>query len=267
MIPRKRRSPLLLAVFVGVTLILGCQPQNTTMQSVSANDSILRVGISANAPPFAFKQGGKITGLEPALAALLGDFLEKKIVFVEVPWEKQFDYLNSGKTDIVMSGMSITQQRSLAVDFTKPYLRSGQIMLVRAEDRQRFLSGVESLLNTNYRIGTVANTVSDVFISSTINGADETAFERSQDAVDALIKNEIDAFVYDAPIICYYAARHQNDKVVPILTMATEEYIGWAVRKNDTALIEQVNTFIDTIKDQGELEREINYWIPYLNNS
>lgn len=267
MIPRKLRSTLVLVAFIGVILTSGCQPQGTTMQSVSTNDSILRVGISANAPPFAFKQAGKVTGLEPALAEKLGDFLEKKVVFVEVPWEKQFDYLNSGKTDIIMSGMTITEQRSLSVDFAKPYLRSGQIMLVRTEDRQRFSTGVESLLNTNYRIGTVANTISDVFISATINGANETAFEKSQDAVDALIKNKIDVFVYDAPIICYYAARHQNDKVIPILTMATEEYIGWAVRKNDTALLTQINKFIDTIDSQGDLQREIDYWIPYLTNS
>lgn len=232
---------------------------------VIEEEAVLRVGVSTNAPPFAFRQGGRITGLEPALALRLGDYLDKKIELIEVPWDKQIDYLNDGKTDIIMSGMTITKQRSFLVNFSKPYLRSGQIMLVRLEDKQRFATGVESLLNTNYRIGTVADTVSDLYVTATINQANEIVFDASQEAVDALIENEIDAFIYDAPIICYYAARHQQDKLVPILSMATEEYLGWAVRKNDAELLRQVNQFVDTIDREGVLQEEISYWIPYLN--
>ena len=132
------------------------------------------------------------------------------------------------------------------------------------EDRRRFGTGVESLMNTNYRIGTVADTVSDFFVTTAINGANEIVFKTSQDAVDALIKKEIDAFVYDAPIVCYYAARHQNDQLAPVLSMATEEYIGWAVRKGDTELLTKVNEFLETMRSQGQLKEEIQYWIPYL---
>jgi ABC-type amino acid transport substrate-binding protein len=106
--------------------------------------------------------------------------------------------------------------------------------------------------------------VSDFFVTSAINDANEIVFKTSQEAVDALINNEIDAFVYDAPIVSYYAARHQNDKLAPVLTMATEEYIGWAVRKGDTELLSKVNEFLDSLKSQGKLKEEIQYWIPYL---
>ncbi len=248
---------LILLVFSG-----GCQP--TSAPPVQPSEPTLRIGISANAPPFAFRQGGEIIGLEPALAVKLGDYLDMPIQFVEVPWDQQIEFLNQGKTDIIMSGMTITKTRSSVVDFTTPYLRSGQILLVRMEDRLRFSTGVESLLNTNYRIGTVADTISDYFVTTAINGAKEVVFKTSQKAVEALINNEIDAFVYDAPIVCYYAARHQNDKLIPILTMATEEYIGWAVRKNDNELLTRVNAFLESYQNQGQLQNEIKYWIPYL---
>ncbi|MGI9536374.1 MAG: transporter substrate-binding domain-containing protein [Desulfocapsaceae bacterium] len=240
----------------------GCQP--TSVAPVQQSEPTLRIGISANAPPFAFRQGGEITGLEPALAIKLGEYLDKPIQFVEVPWDQQIEALNQGKTDIIMSGMTITKTRSSVVDFTTPYLRSGQILLVRMEDRLRFSTGVDSLLNTNYRIGTVADTISDYFVTTAINGANEVVFKTSQKAVEALIGKEIDAFIYDAPIVCYYAARHQNDKLIPILTMATEEYIGWAVRKNDNELLASVNAFLESYKNQGQLQNEIKYWIPYL---
>ncbi len=259
------RLVLAFAAVAASFITAGCGPQDSAKTAGSPLEPELRVGITTNAPPFAFRQAGSIAGLEPALAALLGDFLGKRITFVEVPWEKQLDYLNSGKTDIVMSGMSITRQRSALVNFSKPYLRSGQIMLVRLEDQQRFSTGVESLLNSSYRIGTVADTVSDLFVTAAINGAHEIVFDKPQDAVDALIRKDIDTFVYDAPIICYYAARHQQDQLIPILTMATEEYIGWAIRSGDSDLLALVNEFIDQISSRGDLQREINYWIPYLN--
>jgi len=250
---------------VFLVLAIGCQQNLQTKSDLSPVDnSVLRVGITANAPPFVFKQAGAITGLEPSLALKLGKQLNKEVKFIEVPWDKHFDYLNDGKTDIIMSGMTITKQRSYLVNFSKPYLRSGQIMLVRMEDMQRFGSGMDSILNTNHRIGTVSDTVSDFFVSAAINGANEIAHKSPQDAVDALIKKEIDVFIYDAPIVCYYAAKHQKDKLAPILEMGTEEYIGWAVRKNDTKLLQEVNSFIETMDNQGLLNQEINYWIPYL---
>ena len=263
--PRKYSRILLLVAVIASLFLSSCQPQSTTVRSASQPGTELRVGITANAPPFAFKQAGTITGLEPAFAALLGEYLGKKVTLVEVPWEKQFDFLNSGKTDIIMSGMTITRQRLMSVNFSKPYMRSGQIMLVHAKDRQLFARGIESLMNKNYRIGTVTGTASDLFISATINGANEIPFKEPQEAVNALIAHDIDTFVYDAPVVCYYAASHQQQKLLPVMVMGTEEYLGWAVRKNDTELLARLNQFVDHLDGQGTLRQEIDYWIPYFN--
>ena len=245
---------------------VGCSPVavDTSATAQGAKENILRVGVSANAPPLIYKKNNKLTGLEVAFAFKLGDYLDKKIVFVEVPWDKQLSYLNDGKTDIVMSGMTITKERSYIADFTTPYMRSGQIMLVRMEDRRRFSGGIGTLLNPSYKIGSVADTVSDFFITSTIAKPNVSYFKNSQKAVNALIRKEIDVFVYDAPIVCYYAAMHQSDKLVPILAMGTEEYLGWAVRKEDNELLQGANAFIDSLQQQDLLEQEIKNWIPYL---
>ena len=230
-----------------------------------ADADTLRVGVSTNAPPIIFKQNGTITGLEAAFAQKLGLFLNRKIVFVEVPWIKQIDYLNEGKTDIIMSGMTITPQRKYLVDFITPYLRSGQIMLVRMEDLNKFSNGITDVMNRNYRVGTVSDTTGDFFVTEAIAKVNEINFKTSQEGVAALINKNIDVLVYDAPMVCYYAAVYQSEKLVPILVMATEEYLSWAVRKNDANLKERLNLFMKTITENGELTKEINYWIPYLN--
>lgn len=257
----------LILILLAVVLVLsGCKKNVQDISDTSKDDNrqILRVGVSTNAPPLIYQENGQITGLESVLAEKLGNYLNRRIVFVEVPWKKQLDYLKDGKTDIVMSAMTITKKRSFLVDFTIPYMRSGQIMLVRMEDSQRFSTGITSVMNTDYRIGTVRNTTGDFFVSSAINGANETVFSISEQAVESLIRGKIDVFVYDAPMICYYAAQSEADKLVPILAMGTEEYLAWAIRKSDIDLKNQVNAFLKSFKESGELQQEIKRWIPYL---
>ncbi len=75
---------------------------------IEADPGILRVGVSPDAPPLIFKQNDKISGLEAEMAMALADYLEKTAVFVEVPWEDQIPALLDNRTDIIMSGMSVT---------------------------------------------------------------------------------------------------------------------------------------------------------------
>lgn len=247
--------------------ISGCRTVSDGMNAAApqTDKDTLRVGVSTNAPPIIYRQNDKVTGLEAALAQKLGLFLDKKIVFVEVPWAQQIEYLNQGKTDIIMSGMTITSQRKYLVDFITPYLRSGQIMLVRLEDRHKFLNGITDVMNKNYRIGTVSDTTGDLFVTEALTKVNEINFKTSKEGVKALITKNIDVLVYDAPMVCHYAAVNQSEKLVPILVMATEEYLAWAVRRDDPSLKESLNLFMKTITENGELKKIINSWIPYLN--
>jgi polar amino acid transport system substrate-binding protein len=54
--------------------------------------------------------------------------------FLELSWEQLPEALLAGKIDIIMSGMSITAARQVRMDFARPYLRAGQVALVRRED-------------------------------------------------------------------------------------------------------------------------------------
>ncbi len=253
---------LLISVFAG-----GCavQPEISGRTTVEDKTTRLLVGVSTNAPPLIFRENNRVSGLEAALAQKLGVFSNKEIVFIEVPWDKQLEYLEQGKTDIIMSGMTITPQRSYLVDFITPYLRSGQVMLVRLEDRQRFSGGVTDVMNTHYKIGTITDTTGDFFVSEAIAKANEVRFKTSAEAVTALIDKDIDVLIHDAPVICHYAAVNQSEKLAPILVMATEEYLAWAVRKNDGELKNEAERFIRTITENGELAKEINTWMPYLS--
>src|SRR5882757_559527 len=78
-----------------------------------ADDSLppLRVGITPNLPPLAFKQNGKIVGIEADFAQQLGKELGREVKFVVLDWSDQIPDLLDGKIDIIMSGMTITKTR------------------------------------------------------------------------------------------------------------------------------------------------------------
>ena len=257
----------LLLMFALSFILSGCITTNSDgirSAKVAADPSILRVGVSANAPPLIYKRNGKITGLEADLARKLGRFTGRQVKFIEIDWNKQIEALENNQIDIIMSGMSITPARQYRIAFSDPYLRSGQILLVRLQEKGLFSTGIYSLMNSTYNIGTVKDTTGDLFVTTNINKAKIKRFKKSEDAVKALINRDIDAFVYDAPMICHYAAINENTKLTPILSLATEEFIAWGIRKDDTKLLAQANQFLQELKSEKRLQEIIRTWIPYM---
>jgi len=226
--------------------------------------SYLRVGVTANAPPLIYKKGNRYGGLEADLAQKLARYLGKTVKFVDLDWDKLIPALEENKIDIIMSSMSITNARQYRIAFSNPYLRSGQILLVRLQEKARFATGIYSLMNSNYVIGIIKDTTGDLFISRTINGAKLKYFTEPADAVEALIDKEIDAFVYDAPMICHFAAVNENNKLSPILTLATEEYLAWGIRKDNALLLQQANAFLAELKERQQLLPMIRARIPFM---
>ncbi len=246
--------------------LLACAPAGTPRGSVviAPDPSILRVGVTANAPPLIYKNGKRFAGLEVDLAKKLGRYVGKKVEFVDMDWDTLIPALEADKIDIIMSSMSITPARQYRISFSNPYLRSGQILLVRLQEKARFATGIYSLMNSNYMIGTIKDTTGDLFITRTINGAKVKYFTEPADAVQALITKDIDAFVYDAPMICHYAAVNENAKLSPILTLATEEYLAWGIRKDNVELLDQSNAFLADLQEKQQLLPMIRARIPYM---
>ena len=96
----------------------------------------LRIGISPDYPPLAFKEEGKLQGAEVEMAKTLAYYLNVKIVFVELPWKKLIPGLLNNRIDIIMSGLSITPERERNVNFAQPYMQVGQMTLIRKNEKK-----------------------------------------------------------------------------------------------------------------------------------
>ncbi|MGI9568942.1 MAG: transporter substrate-binding domain-containing protein, partial [Desulfobulbia bacterium] len=120
--PLHNYKKLYAAVFVLLMLLAACaQPSKTSSDSKPVDETILRVGVSTNSPPFVFKQSGEIVGLDAELAKEFSQFIGRKHRFVELKWKDQIPALLEKRTDIIMSGMTITKMREMRIAFSSPY--------------------------------------------------------------------------------------------------------------------------------------------------
>ncbi len=231
---------------------------------IAADTKVLRVGVSLNRAPFIFEKDCKIQGLDADLASQFGLFSNKTVHFVKVPASLETEALLKNHIDILMSGRKITRVFSSPTTFSEPYLRSGQILLVRSHEAPLLSSGIYNLQNTGYTFGVLPNSAGDQFLVKNIHGVRILRFKSATGAIKALGTKKIDLFLHDAPTICSHPLVTQSTKLTPILSLVTEEYIGWEMRRDDEELRQQINTFIRQRKADGSLQKTIKQWIPNL---
>jgi polar amino acid transport system substrate-binding protein len=252
--------PLLaLAVLVGWA---GCAENKPAVAPAPAPKPALRVGITSTYPPVIFRQQGQVVGIEAELAALLGTRLGRAVQFVEVEWTGQIDALLADRTDIIMSGMSITDARRLRVAFSEPYLEGGLMALVRTEDLPRYETP-EALLAASATVGVIEGTTGAVFAERSFPNARRVELSRASDGAQALRLRSIDIFVHDAPAIAWLLAANEAG-VKLIRGYLNREQFAWAVRPTDTALLADVNAALVAWKADGTLAGLLARWLPYL---
>ena len=264
MITKLFRLTLFIAVIFFVFLTFSaCTTTSST--TIKADPNLLRVGVSPDAPPFIFKQNGEIVGLEADMATALAAYLGKTLVLVERPWQEQIPSLLDNQTDIIMSGMSVTLARQYEIAFSKPYFKSGLMILVKDLHKFTFITSPETVLaqSITWRIGVVKGTTGEIFIRQKSTGAKSIkAFADQKEALSALIGGRVDVIIHDAPMILMMAAQHQVEGVKPLPVILNEEYLAWGLRKKDTDLIQAVNAFLNQAKQEKTLQPMIKQWIP-----
>jgi polar amino acid transport system substrate-binding protein len=243
-----------------LTLLAGCaSPQPPP---VAANPAILRVGLAPNAPPMIFKQGGQIVGVEADLAQALGRDLGRQVVFVPLKWEDLIDALNEDRIDIIMSSMSITPARRSQIAFTNPYLKIGQMALVRSEDKYKFMYNLAVLAKRG--IGVKPGTTAELLVRQEYSRAKVKYYRSGEDAAAALASQKLDLFLSDSPIIWYLGGRYESRGLTVAPMVFTEEYLGWGVRRTDDRLRDAANAFLQKSQENGELNRIMRRWMPGL---
>jgi polar amino acid transport system substrate-binding protein len=207
-----------------------------------------------------FKEGERFVGVEAELAEALGKNLSRQVVFVEEKWENLIDALCENRIDIIMSAMSITLPRSYRMAFCEPYLRVGQIALTRAGEKYDYV--VSLALQAKRGVGLKPGTTADFLVQQEMPRAKRKYFTTGDEAAKALLKNKIDLFVSDAPMIWYLASRYESKGLAVGPLLLSQEQLAWGVRRTDDELRNAVNAFLKKALANGQLNQVLKRWMP-----
>jgi ABC-type amino acid transport substrate-binding protein len=222
----------------------------------------LRVATAPDYPPLTFKRGDRLVGVEADLAQQLAMELGRPLTFVEREFQQLIPTLLAGDADIIMSGMSITEARRVRVDFTEPYLNNGLLAMMRAKDKEKF-DTKEEILSATERIGVKHGTTGDAFVQQRIPDAIRVAFQTPSDAAWELRNHRVSLFIHDGYSIAWLVSENEAD-FAAMWTPLTEEYLAWAVRRQDADLRHAANAMLARMKEDGTLTNIIRRWLPYM---
>lgn len=267
-LPLARRAVVMSVVATGLGVLAASAAEPTASAPATSTATKppeeLKVGITPNYPPIAFRRDGQLVGVEPDLARKLGQELPTKITFVTLEWEELWPALRDKKIDVVMSGVSITERRSELVRFTDPYLRVGQMALIRKADMTK-LSEPSAMNQEGRRVGVEKNTTGEAYARRHLDKATVVPFDSVDLGIAALRGGDIDYFIHDAPTVWRVVGRppKEDPELIGLYRPLTDEYLAWAVRKDDAPTLGALlDAKIDEWQKDGELQTVIDRWIP-----
>lgn len=247
-------------ILAGLLLLVGCASEPTAPAPSEPAASVLNVGTSRTVPPIMFQQDGQTLGLEADLARKLAAELGMEARIVSMYWPNLIPELRAGRIDIIMAGMSVTQEREHQVAFADPYLLIGQSALIRAADKFS-LGTKEQVLSTPQRVGVEVDSTGETFYTGQNPEADIRKFPTVLKAVEALIVGEVDVVVYDRPTLTWLAKEHPDDDLFVVPGLMTTEELAWAIRRGDREFLDQINAILAKWRQSGQLEEITSRWL------
>ncbi len=223
---------------------------------------VLVVGSDVTYPPFEYMEGNTPVGFDVDLARAIAKELGVRLDYRNTAWDGIFAALKSGKFDMLLSGITITEERKKTYDlaFSKSYFDSGQGVAVK-KGAARTIRGEGDLAGKV--IGVQINTTGQ-YAAEKIKGIKEIRkYETLPEALTDLGVGRIDAVVADYPVLLYNAKEGTRDKkfeVIEGLIVGEPEQLGIPVRKEDADLLEVVNKVIDDLKRSGEYAKMMKKW-------
>ena len=223
--------------------------------ALQAEEATLRIGTEGAYPPFNyFTSDGELAGFDIEIGKALCEKIKAKCSFVAQDWDGIIPALLAGKYDVIIASMFITDKRKQQVDFTQPYQKSAMTFVVDKSSNITYFSP-EALAGKT--IGAQASTTQGEFLSAAYPNSDIRLYP-TQDAVNLdLISGRLDAQVGDIIPMLDWTKKSEDGNCCKIAgkLITDPKYVGdgvgIALRQEDDALRQKLNTALDEIVADG----------------
>ena len=230
-----------------------------TLQRV-VDFKVLKVGMSANQPPMnmANREGG-LMGFDVDLAKALAVAMKVKLEIKAMPFGELMTALEEDKIDMVISGMSITPERTEMVSFVGPYMMSGKSILTKNSVLGK-ISATDEFNRKDLKLAALSNSTSASFVNTVAPEATLIEVASYDDGVAMLMADKADALVADMPMCILTVLRHPDAGLTTLDRPLTVEPIGIAISKDDSQFYNLVGNYLRTYEKTGVLTKLRKKW-------
>ncbi len=221
----------------------------------------LRVGFESGYVPFEMTdKKGNFIGFDMDYARRMAKEMGVKFVPVNTEWDGIIPALMTDKFDIIMGGMTITQERNLKINFAEPYIVVGQTILLNKKHEGQVTS-YKDLNDPKYILTSRLGTTGEQAIKKYMPKATYKSFQSEAEAGLEVINGKADALVYDLPFCGFLYGSQGKGKTVFLKEPFTYEPLAWAVNKGDPDFLNWLNNFLRQTRGDGFYDRLYQKWI------
>ncbi|MCM3171737.1 ABC transporter substrate-binding protein/permease [Paenibacillus sp. MER 99-2] len=248
-----RYTMMLLTFVLMLTVAVPAALASGTTDSSGGKKLVL--GTSADFAPYEFHKviNGKdeIVGFDIEIAKEIAADLGAELVIEDMGFDGLLPALQSGRVDLVISGMTPTDERKKSIDFSDTYYKSKQVIMIRTEDTNKYQTMADL---QNEKIGVQKGSIQET-IGQGISGAKLTALDKISDIVLQLQTKRVNAAIVEDTV----AAGYLDDVIglAPIVVDEEQVEAAIGIRKGNTELLNAVNSTLERLKSENRIEEMV----------
>jgi polar amino acid transport system substrate-binding protein len=206
----------------------------------------LLVGTDTPFPPFEIGQPPNISGYDIEVMDAIAEKLGLQVTYQDTGFDTIFRDVANGQFDTAAAASTITPERQQKVNFTDPYYEAQQALLV---EEGSDITSVDQL--GGVIVGAQDGTTGETYANDETDASEVRGFPEGPDAVAALTTGQVEAVIIDQPVAV--DAVEKQGGVTIVQEIPTNELYGFAVAKDNTALLDAMNNALQEIKDDGTI--------------
>ena len=236
---------------------------DTSDTSDTTEKATLVMATNAAFPPYEFKEGDSFAGIDVEIAGKIAEKLGMTLEIKDVEFGSIIGGVQTGKFDIGMAGMTVTDERLKSVNFSDSYATGIQVVIVKEDSAIKSLDDLKG--DGSMKFGVQQDTTGDIYASDTVEnggyGKDNVVrYKTGADAVQALKTGKVDAVIIDnEPAKSFVSA---NEGLSILDGSWVEENYAIAIAKENKELLEKVNGALKELIADGTVKAIIDKYIP-----
>lgn len=237
-------------------------PADDSLAKIKAKGRLV-VGINAEFAPFEFHTmiNGKdtIVGFDIDLAKDIAKDMGVELELKELAFDALLTTLQTGQVDVIISGLSATEERRKTVDFSEPYYRGGQVLLTTNQNVGKFNSFADL---KDRKIGLQLSSLQDKLMTSLLPDGKYTKIESMNTLFLSLKSNQIEGIV-TATIVAEKAVAANPEFVIATKVAIDDSSlkspgVAVALRKNSPTLKNQIDSTVKRVVESGQMKKYVD---------